>query len=70
VSTCLSSNTGLSIGTAQGKVDVTAAAAGTYTVLGHSSSGNNFTITKNAAGTLVRTCTTTGSGGCPSSGSW
>ena len=33
VSTCLSSNTGLSIGTAQGKVDVTAAAANTYTVV-------------------------------------
>ncbi len=70
VSTCLSSNTGLSIGTAAGKVDVTAAAAGTYTVVGHSNSGNNFTMTKNAAGSLVRTCTTTGSGGCPASGSW
>ena len=70
VSTCLSSNTGLSIGTADGKVDVTAATANSYTVVGHSNSSNDFTITKNAAGVITRSCTTTGSGGCPASGTW
>ena len=61
--------TGLDFGTGAGQVEVTGAAANAYTVIGHSRSGNDFTITK-AAGTTTRTCTTTGKGACPSSGSW
>ncbi len=68
--TCLSSNTGLTYGTGNGQVQVTAVAASTYTIDAKSQSGNDFIITKNGAGTLVRTCTTTGSGACPSTGSW
>ena len=69
VSTCLSSNTGLTIGTTAGKVDVTAAAASSYTVVAHSNSGTNFTIAKSTAGVISRSCTPAG-GGCPSGGVW
>jgi type IV pilus assembly protein PilA len=68
--TCLSSNTGLTYGTTQGQVQVSAVAAGTYTVDAKSQSGNDFIITKNGSGVLARSCTTTGSGGCPSAGTW
>jgi type IV pilus assembly protein PilA len=70
VSTCLSSTTGLTIGTATGKADVTAAAATTYTVVAHSASGGNFTIVKNPSGVVSRSCTPVGSGGCPFGGLW
>ena len=63
---CLSGNTGLSIGTAQGQVEVTAATSNTYTVVGHSKSGGNFTIAKDSAGNVTRTC----SGGSCSGGTW
>ena len=63
---CLSGNTGLSVGTGQGQVEVTAAAAQTYTVVGHSKSGGNFTIAKDSAGNVTRTC----SGGSCSGGTW
>src|SRR4051794_10336514 len=67
VSTCLSGNTGLAIGTAQGKVDVTAANGTGYTVVGHSKSGGDFTITKDGnTGVVTRTCA---NGSC-SGGSW
>ena len=68
--TCLSSNTGLTYGTGNGQVQVTAVSASTYTVDAKSQSGNDFLIAKNSAGSLVRTCTTTGSGACPPSGNW
>ena len=61
-STCLSSNTGLSIGTGQGKVNVTSADGNGYVVIATSNSSNTFTITKTAAGT-TRSCTGSG-GGC------
>jgi len=63
---CLSTNTGLSLGTAQGQVEVTAAGTGTYTVVGHSKSGGDFTISKDANGNVTRTC----SGGACSGGTW
>ncbi len=62
--------TGLSFGTAGGQVEVTSGSGTSYTVVGHSKSGNNFTITKTNGATPTRTCTTTGQGSCPSSGSW
>jgi type IV pilus assembly protein PilA len=40
-----------------------------YTVSQTSKSNNVFTIAK-ASGVYTRTCTTTGQGGCPSSGNW
>jgi type IV pilus assembly protein PilA len=64
--------TGLSIGAAQGQVEVTAAGANGYTLVGHSKSGNNFTITRDntSATPMTRTCTTAGSGGCKAGGTW
>ena len=41
-----------------------------YTIASTSKSGNVFTIKKENGGAAVRTCATTGKGGCPSSGSW
>ena len=63
---CLSGNTGLSIGTAQGQVEVTAATSSTYTIVGHSKSGGDFTIAKDASGNVTRTC----AGGSCSGGTW
>jgi type IV pilus assembly protein PilA len=68
VGTCLSSNTGLSIGTGQGKVNVTSADANGYVVTATSNSGNTFTITKGTGGTITRSCT--GSGGGCSGSTW
>ena len=39
-----------------------------YTVTAQSKSGNEFLVTKADDGSLKRTCTTKGEGGCPSSG--
>jgi type IV pilus assembly protein PilA len=61
---------GLPLGSADGSVETTAEGANSYTIVGHSKSGNDFTITKTAGGAPTRTCTTGGSGGCPSNGSW
>ena len=63
---CLSTNTGLSLGTAQGQVEVTAATSSTYTIVGHSKSGGDFTISKDASGNVTRTC----AGGSCSGGTW
>ena len=64
---------GLDIGTGQGQVEVAASPAATsnsYTVIGHSKSGNNFTIEKASTGAISRTCATVSKGACPASGSW
>jgi len=60
---------GLPLGGGTGQVDVTAESATGYTVVGHSRSGNNFTITK-AGSTATRSCTTADTGACPASGLW
>jgi type IV pilus assembly protein PilA len=68
--TCLASNSGLAYGTGKGQVQVSAVGDSTYTIDAKSQSNNDFIITKATDGTLSRTCTTTGSGGCPSTGNW
>jgi type IV pilus assembly protein PilA len=68
-SSCLPSNTGLNLGSANGQVEVTAASDNSYTVVAHSKSNNTFTITKDATtGVTSRSCT--GSNGGCSGGSW
>ena len=52
-----------------GNVGVTATTSDGFTVQAASKSGNTFTIVKSASG-IARTCSTGGSGGCPSSTSW
>ena len=63
------SETPVPIGAGDGQVSVTAT-ADTYSIVGHSKSGNDFTIAKDASGVTTRSCTTTSQGGCPSTGSW
>ena len=74
---CLSAGThqditssGLPLGTADGQVSSTSANANSFVVVGHSKSTNDFTITKTNGGAPTRTCTTQGSGGCPSTTGW
>jgi len=72
-------NTGLNVSAADGaapaagEVSVTSTSdvSGSqgYTIQAKSKSGNVFTITRTPSG-YTRSCTTTGNGGCPSSGSW
>ena len=62
--------TGLTIGTADGQVNITSGAATSYVITGYSKSGNDFIITKTAGGAPVRTCTTDGDGGCKTGGVW
>jgi type IV pilus assembly protein PilA len=52
-----------------GEVQITGNSVTGYTIHAMSKSGNVFTIVKNA-GTVTRSCTTTGTGACPSSGNW
>jgi type IV pilus assembly protein PilA len=67
-------NTGLAWGTTGGTVSVlSGATADSYTVEGVSKAGgaspHKFQIRKTASGT-TRSCTPTGSGGCPTTGTW
>jgi type IV pilus assembly protein PilA len=49
---------------------VTTNAADNYVVKSASVTGNVYTIAKAGTGVVTRTCTTGGSYGCPSGGSW
>jgi type IV pilus assembly protein PilA len=57
---------GIAIGTGDGQVTITPNTTVGYTLVGHSRSGNDFTYTK-ANGSVNRTCSTAGSGGCGNS---
>jgi type IV pilus assembly protein PilA len=61
---------GVAIGSAAGQVDVSAPAAREYLVTAHSRSGTDFMLARVAAGGQERTCTPSGRGGCPDTGSW
>jgi type IV pilus assembly protein PilA len=60
---------GMDYGSGSGQVEVTAGDATSFTVVGHSKSGRNFTITK-TSGVTAKTCDAPGKGGCPSDGKW
>jgi type IV pilus assembly protein PilA len=60
---CLSTNTGLSIGSAAGQVQVSGVTTNGYTIVAKSVSNNTYTIIK-SGGTITRTCT-----GC-TGGTW
>ena len=60
---------GITTGAGSGQVALMLA-AGTYTIVAKSESGNTFTITKGVSGPVTRTCTTAGSGGCKAGGVW
>src|SRR4051812_20634706 len=66
---CLSTNTGLSLGTGNGQVTVTSPTATGYTATAKSQNGATFSITKDATtGNVTRACT--GSGGGCSNSTW
>jgi type IV pilus assembly protein PilA len=59
------------LGSADGQASIEASDDNSYTLVGHSASGNLFTIAKASGGASVtRTCTTTNKGACPSNGKW
>jgi type IV pilus assembly protein PilA len=60
---------GISLGSAGGQVSLDLTGS-TYTVVGHSLSGNDFTVTRSGSGPLSYACTTVGRGSCKGSGKW
>jgi type IV pilus assembly protein PilA len=60
------------LGTENITVTVTGAGANGYTVTAaHSSTGQTFTLAKDASdGSIDRTCAPVGNGGCPADGTW
>ena len=54
---------GIALGAADGKAEITAGDDAGYTIVGHSKSGNDFTYSKTGS-TVTRTCTTASTGGC------
>ena len=64
-------STGLTLGSAAGQVEVTPAGATGFAVIGHSQSGNTFTITCSGTGSgYTRSCSTASDGGCRAGGTW
>lgn len=61
---------GITLGSAVGQAELSGLSANGYTIVGHSKSANDFTIAKTGGSTITRSCTSTGKGACPSSGSW
>ena len=57
------------LGNGNGEASIADATSNGYTLIGQSASGNRFTVVKDPGG-VTRTCTTTGSGGCPNNGKW
>jgi prepilin-type N-terminal cleavage/methylation domain-containing protein len=51
-------------------LSVPAVSADAYTVRVRSITGNDFDISRQSNGISALTCTTSGTGGCPSSGTW
>jgi len=61
---------GLSLGTGQAQVSVVASTVATYVIASQSRTGTTFTLARDAAGALRRTCTPLGAGGCRRDGTW
>jgi type IV pilus assembly protein PilA len=62
--------TGLSLGTGQGQVSVTATSAAGYTITATSkNAGHTFSITRNN-GVISHACSAPGDGGCKAGGTW
>jgi type IV pilus assembly protein PilA len=56
--------------TKSGNVGVTATSQTGYTIVGASKSGVNYTITRDTAGNINRTCAPVSTGSCGAGGSW
>jgi type IV pilus assembly protein PilA len=64
------SKSGLPIGAGDGQVTITAGDDNSYTVLAKSKSGGTFTIAKAGDGTISRSCSKAGDGGCNDDNKW
>ena len=62
-------DSGITVGSGLDQVTVTTNGTTGYTLVAHSKSTNNFTITKSGS-TITRACSASGKGACPSSGTW
>jgi type IV pilus assembly protein PilA len=60
---------GIGVGSGNGQVSLNLAAS-SYTVVGHSVSGNEFTISRSSGSKPDQTCSPSGKGGCGSDGKW
>jgi type II secretory pathway pseudopilin PulG len=60
----------LPYGSAAGQVEVSKTKADSYDLVAHSTTGVDYTISRNKDGSLDRTCKKKDTGGCPSSGNW
>ena len=61
---------GFVYGGAPGQAQVSSANPTSYDVVAHSTSGNNFTISRDNNGAVTRTCTAAGDAGCKQTGTW
>ena len=61
---------GLTVGGGRGQVEIVSPDDDSYTVIGHSRSGNDFSAVKTAGIPIDRTCTTASTGACSSTGTW
>ena len=61
---------GITTGTGNGQVNLAALVSDNYRVEAKSESGNTFTITKPATGSITRTCTADRQGRLPHVGAW
>jgi len=61
---------GLSLGMGQAQVAVVASTVTTYEIAAQSRTGATFTLARDAAGALHRTCAPAGAGGCRRDGTW
>ena len=60
---------GIPTGTAGGQVELKTLNGNDFVLIGHSKSGNTFTMSKTGGGAVSRSCATGGKGGCPGDGS-
>ncbi len=60
---------GVDIGPGAGQASITTTAT-TYSIVGHSKSGTDFSYAKAVDGTVTKDCTSHGHGGCPADGKW
>jgi hypothetical protein len=59
------------LGSGNDQASIDASNDTSYTLVGHSASGNQFTIAKTSSSPgVTRTCSTTNKGACPSNGKW
>ena len=67
---CKESDTAMADAKIPSNVTITNPTGTLWQIVATSKSGNSFTVKKDSAGAITRTCTTAGKGSCPSGGTW